>query len=146
MKRFNTLLFVILIFAFDRAGAAPPPDTRVIASVVEITQREWRQGEGFAAVFLIHQPTPLAGAKLTVTFGSKSRKDIRTQHPVGSLFTLSLSETTLEFLKRAQSDSANIEATIDAGVPPEMIEDLAFIPLVKSTELKGTPVPFSLPQ
>jgi hypothetical protein len=139
----KALLVLILLFSVSVAAAAEKT-TRVVGSVSDILIARPPHLE-FVEIFLrIHSPSDLSGTTLVLITNTRDRGRVRSQMPLGSLYEVTLPESTCVDLKRQREHQERFEKSVDQGTPPEIISDAVELTQIRLADLPVPLAPFPL--
>ena len=138
--------FALLVLTLSAASlvAAPEKTTRVVGSVSDILIARLPHQEFVEVLLRIHSPSELSGATLVLITDTRDRGRTRKQMPLGSLYLVTLPDTTIVDLKKQREHQEYIEKSVDQGTPPEIISDMVTLTQVQLTDLPAPVTPFPL--
>ena len=139
-------LIAVLALVLPATGrsAGMPEDPRIIASVTEIVERRAPATPGICVRMLVHSPSELRGTGFELFDPARSRRTVRAEFQVGTLFSLQLPVSAISGLRRYKVVIEENERKLDSGVPPEKITESPVLPRVELTKLARPPSPISV--
>lgn len=134
-------LLVLLAIRCSLLGSEPA-DTTIIASVTSVQYSGSPSEDSFTVNMIIHAPSNLLGARMTMATTSATRSELRKKYPVGGLVSFGIpSFLVLKLFLQLQS-TQSVERQIDSGISPARISQgtpiVSFVP----SDLTSPPKPY----